>query len=339
MTLKEFLKDHLSSIGIGLGMFSFILLVLITFRIPIPLIVQVIFVWIIGAVWILVLEYRKESRFFVNIAKNMESLDQKYLIHEIIQNPNSLKEEKLLDILEVINRSMLEHLNTYQHSLNDYKEYVQLWIHEIKIPIASIRLMIENNKNGIQPSLIEELNRVENLVEQVLYYVRSESTEKDYVVRLCSLQTIVNEVVVRNKTSFIYNKISLNLDHLDCMVYTDKKWMAFILNQILSNALKYLDKEPACISIKAVQEDNQTILMVEDNGMGISAGDLPRVFEKGFTGENGRQREKSTGIGLNLCKTLCTKLHHGIHLSSELGKGTRVTILFPAGSLTDILKK
>lgn len=339
MTKKEFIKEHLSGIGISLGVFAFILMALTAFRISVVLIVQIVVVWFIGSGSILFLEYRKEKRFFTSIFEHLDSLDQKYLIHEIIPEPKSLQEEKLMSILEEINRSMLENLNTYQHTIKSYKEYVELWIHEIKIPIASMGLIIENNRYQMQPSLIEELNRVENLVEQVLFYVRSESVEKDYLVKHCSLREIVNEVITRNRTSFIYQKISLDLENLDRMVYTDKKWMVFILNQILSNALKYLDKEPAQISISAFEEKNQTILMVKDNGMGIAAADLPRVFDRGFTGENGRNRGKSTGIGLHLCMNLCQKMHHGLQLTSEDGKGTCASIYFPTGSMTNLTKQ
>ena len=285
----------------------------------------------------IIIEYFKRKKFYDNLLKILEELDEKYLITEIIKTPNFLEGQIFKNSLEQIDKSMLENVNKYKYMTEDYKEYIELWIHEIKIPIATSKMVIENNKNAITKSIDEELDKVENYIEQALFYARSNTVEKDYYIRKVVLKEIVNESIKKNKSSLIQEKISIDIHDLDIEVNTDNKWIVFILNQIIQNSIKYRKKENSVIEIYANQGKENVILYIKDNGIGIKQGEITRVFEKGFTGTNGRlSNKKSTGIGLYLCKKLCNKLGIGIELNSVQNKGTAVMLIFPQSSYIEL---
>ena len=285
----------------------------------------------------IIIEYFKRKKFYDNLLKILEELDEKYLITEIIKTPNFLEGQIFKNSLEQIDKSMLENVNKYKYMTEDYKEYIELWIHEIKIPIATSKMVIENNKNAITKSIDEELDKVENYIEQALFYARSNTVEKDYYIRKVVLKEIVNESIKKNKSSLIQEKISIDIHDLDIEVNTDNKWIVFILNQIIQNSIKYRKKENSVIEIYANQGKENVILYIKDNGIGIKQGEITRVFEKGFTGTNGRlSNKKSTGIGLYLCKKLCNKLGIGIELNSVQNEGTEVKLVFPKDSYIEL---
>ena len=285
----------------------------------------------------IIIEYFKRKKFYDNLLKMLEELDEKYLITEIIKTPNFLEGQIFKNSLEQIDKSMLENVNKYKYMTEDYKEYIELWIHEIKIPISASKMVIENNKNAITKSIDEELDKVENYIEQALFYARSNTVEKDYYIRKVVLKEIVNESIKKNKSSLIQEKISIDIHDLDIEVNTDNKWIVFILNQIIQNSIKYRKKENSVIEIYANQGKENVILYIKDNGIGIKQGEITRVFEKGFTGTNGRlSNKKSTGIGLYLCKKLCNKLGIGIELNSVQNEGTEVKLVFPKDSYIEL---
>ena len=285
----------------------------------------------------IIIEYFKRKKFYNNLLNMLEELDEKYLITEIIKTPNFLEGQIFKNSLEQIDKSMLENVNKYKYMTEDYKEYIELWIHEIKIPIATSKMVIENNKNAITKSIDEELDKVENYIEQALFYARSNTVEKDYYIRKVVLKEIINESIKKNKSSLIQEKISIDIHDLDIEVNTDNKWIVFILNQIIQNSIKYRKKENSVIEIYANQGKENVILYIKDNGIGIKQGEITRVFEKGFTGTNGRlSNKKSTGIGLYLCKKLCNKLGIGIELNSVQNEGTAVMLIFPQSSYIEL---
>ena len=285
----------------------------------------------------IVLEYRKKSNFYNVLKNNLEKLDTKYLISEIINTPDFLEGKILKKSMQEAGKSMLENVNTYKRLQEDYKEYIELWIHEIKIPIATSKLIIENNKNEITKSIDEELDEIENYTEQALFYARSNTVNKDYVVTKSNLQEIVNGAILKNKSALLSSKTSIELHDLEREVYTDSKWAVFIINQIIQNAIKYSKIKDRKIEIYAISKRENVVLYIKDNGIGIKKGEITRVFEKGFTGENGRTiNKKSTGIGLYLCKKLCDKLGLGIELNSEKDIGTEVRIIFPKSSFMNL---
>lgn len=185
-------------------------------------------------------------------------------------------------------------------------------------------------------SISEELEKIEAFVEQVLYYSRSNTVEKDYIVKKISLKELCYDVLRKNSRLFIQNKVGVITEDLEENVFSDAKWLEFILNQLLTNSVKYSNKPDARVKISAQRMENGIVLEIEDNGIGIKDNELSRIFDKGFTGTNGRINERSTGMGLYICKKLCDKLGHGIKASSIYGKGTTVSIVFPKNSMMNI---
>ena len=285
----------------------------------------------------IVLEYRKKSNFYNELKNNLEKLDTKYLISEIINTPDFIEGKILKNTIQETGKSMLENVNSYKQLQEDYKEYIELWIHEIKIPIATSKMIIENNKNEITESINEEMDKIDNYTEQALFYARSNTVEKDYIIRKNALKEIVNASILKNKNQLIQNNISINIKTLNQIVYTDSKWCIFIISQIIQNSIKYTKNENKQVEIFGEEKKENIILHIRDNGIGIKESEISRVFEKGFTGENGRiTGKKSTGIGLYLCKKLCEKLCIGIELNSEKNIGTEVRLIFPKNSFTNI---
>ncbi|MBC5647279.1 sensor histidine kinase [Christensenella tenuis] len=282
----------------------------------------------------LIMDFFRRRRFYNGFLSLLNTLEQKNLIAEIMEKPDFKEGMILYDSLRISNKAMLEAIKKYSKAQEEYREYIEMWVHEIKTPIASSRLILENHREiPAEKGLSEDLNILENLVEQVLFYARSNAVEKDYMVRKTDLKDVVYAVARRNAKLFIERRIRFEMDGLDLVVNTDAKWIEFILNQIVGNAVKYCDKENPEICIAAHQAPNAVILNITDNGIGIPEDEVDRVFEKGFTGTNGRQQEKSTGMGLYLCARLCEKLGHGFKIISEYGKGTTVVIVFPESSM------
>ncbi|CEH27992.1 histidine kinase [Aneurinibacillus migulanus] len=212
------------------------------------------------------------------------------------------------------------------------RDFFITWIHEIKTPIAASRLIIDNSigkpMDTILDKLENELDKIDGYVEQVLYYSRTDSFTKDYVISECNIEKVVKESVKKQAKLFIGKRIRCEMNHLDIEVLSDKKWLGFIVDQILSNSLKYTDQE-GIITITGHENEKEKMLVIEDNGVGIKAEDIDRIFEKGFTGYSGRVYAKSTGFGLYLAKTLAVKLGHTISVESEEGKYTKMMIHFP----------
>ena len=179
------------------------------------------------------------------------------------------------------------------------------------------------------------MKRVEGFIEQVLYYARSSDVSKDYIIKEFSLRSVVMKAIKSNSIDFINKNIKLNIRNIEGSVFTDEKWVEFIINQIIINAVKFSFPNKGEVAIYSKVNENNIILTIEDNGLGINEKDIDRVFEKGFTGENGRKFGKSTGIGLYLCKKLCDKLGIGISLNSKVNEGTNVSLIFPQGKFTE----
>ena len=337
MDFKLFFKDK--AITILLLLFGSITIEIFLMAYNVGMFIKIYIPLIIMGLYMIsiIIEYFKRKKFYDNLLKMLEELDEKYLITEIIKTPNFLEGQIFKNSLEQIDKSMLENVNKYKYMTEDYKEYIELWIHEIKIPISASKMVIENNKNAITKSIDEELDKVENYIEQALFYARSNTVEKDYYIRKVVLKEIVNESIKKNKSSLIQEKISIDIHDLDIEVNTDNKWIVFILNQIIQNSIKYRKKENSVIEIYANQGKENVILYIKDNGIGIKQGEITRVFEKGFTGTNGRlSNKKSTGIGLYLCKKLCNKLGIGIELNSVQNEGTEVKLVFPKDSYIEL---
>lgn len=279
-------------------------------------------------------EYQIKKRYYDELQKTIDGLDEKYLITEIMKTPNFVEGKILKNILGQVDKSMHEQVNKYKYLQEDYKEFIELWIHEVKLPLTTSKMIIENNKNKVTRSIEEELDSIENYVEQALFYARSSAVEKDYYIRKCNLKDIVNESIKKNKTSLIEEKVDINIHDLDNVVSTDSKWIVFILGQIIQNSVKYRNKKSLLnIEVYSEPKKDNTVLYIKDNGIGIKKEEISRVFDKGFTGTNGRLAgKKSTGIGLYLCRNLCEKLGVSINVKSTDSVGTVVSLVFPNSS-------
>ncbi len=259
----------------------------------------------------------------------LEGLDQKYLFAECVPTPRSLYERRLFELTRRAGRAMTGAVSDARAAQREYREYVEGWVHEIKTPITAARLICQKLDGDTRRRLICELDQVQAHVERALFYARAESPERDCVIRQTQLSQLVAQAVGEHRALLIQSGVRVETDGLDRSVYTDGKWAAFILGQLLQNAARYRGPEPV-VTISARPLGRQVQLTVADNGLGIPAQELPRVFDRGFTGSNGRARGGSTGIGLYLCKKLAVFLELGLEITSEEGRGTTVTLTFPA---------
>lgn len=282
-------------------------------------------------------EYARKRSYYGRLLRSLDVLDRKSLLCEVLDEPDFLEGQILYRVLKECNKSMNDEIATYRHQEEEYREYIEAWMHEVKTPLAAAKLTLENDTGSVPASVSDDLRRIEDYLEQALFYARSGSVEKDYLIRPISLRELVNASVRRNAKDMIASKIGLTLENLDFIVLTDVKWTDFILNQILVNAIKYRSASPS-IRLYAKQEKNGVSLLIEDNGIGIRQADLPRVFDRGFTGETGRKFSKATGLGLYLSKRLCDKIGLGISAFSIEGKGTTVHLIFPSGTMHDLSK-
>lgn len=207
---------------------------------------------------------------------------------------------------------------------SDMTDYYTVWAHQIKTPIASMRLKLQNEDSATSRKLTADLNRIEQYVEMVLAFLRLDSDSTDYVFREYELDGIIRQCVKKFSGEFIGKKLTLNYEPLEVSVLTDEKWLCFVVEQVLSNALKYT--QSGCITISMAGERR---LCIRDTGIGIAPEDLPRIFEKGFTGFNGREDKKASGLGLYLCKRVCDNLGIAISAESKIDEGTAVYLEFP----------
>ena len=328
MNLKDYIKDKIVYILMYIVLLITILFLLYMFKVPLTLIISVTIVMTIFIIGIILYDYFIKMRFYNNFIDNLDQLDKKYLITAIMNKPSFIAGKILYDSLYEIDKSMYEEIETYKNSINDFKEYIEMWIHEVKLPIASSTLMLHNNKPDSNKKIKEQINRIENYVEQVLYFVRSENLEKDYLIRTYNLEEIVNKVIRKNKESLLLKSISIEIGDIDKIILSDGKWLEFIINQIVSNSIKYSKTSNSKIKFNSKTKEEFIILQIEDNGIGINEKDINKVFNKSFTGENGRNISSSTGMGLYLVNKLCTKLGHKITIESEVDKFTKVSIYF-----------
>ena len=326
MNGKQYLKNQLPVILINLlGMLA-LALFLIASGNSIQTVLFILVVWLIVLFSCLLFFYFSRKKYLDKLLDMTEQLEERYLLPEIMQEPERADEQVFYQIMKMAEKSMLERIGEVQRERKEYKEYIEQWIHEVKTPITAIKLICENNRCSFTRELMAELENINRFTEQALYYARSEHTEKDYSVREISLSDVVHGAIADNKYLLRQNNVAVTVEDVEYSIYSDDKWLRFILDQLISNAVKYRADQPA-LHFFAVKENDSIILSVEDNGIGIPQSDLPRIFEKGFTGQNGRMIRSSTGIGLYLCRRLCDKLGIGISASSE-GKGTAISLSF-----------
>ncbi|MQS75878.1 HAMP domain-containing histidine kinase [Lactobacillus halodurans] len=323
MTIFKYLRDHIYSILIVLIGMTFVELVLfldprVHFHIG-----TLIYSWILAVIFLianLLISYNHKKNWYEQLTNYQEDLSK-----ELAGAQNN--EQRFIQ--SKINNISLEYRNEltklYQNQ-KDQREYTESWVHDIKVPLAALKL---SQDNQLDKALIsEELDQIDYLVDQALYFARLNNFSNDYLIKEQDLNDIVKACIRSNKRLFISKRIGIDFDITDKKVLTDEKWLSFIINQIISNSLKYTDTGGK-ITIFTDMKDNNIQLHIKDNGVGIIDTDISRIFNKGFTGKNGRQSgSKSTGMGLYLVKNMVDKLGHTISVKSKINEGTEFIITF-----------
>ncbi|MCI6465593.1 MAG: sensor histidine kinase [Faecalicatena sp.] len=300
--------------------------------------------WTVMLLGYLLATWYKRSRYFKELYQILDGLDKPYLLGETAPYSWRLEDKLYQDLLKRSNKSVIDAIHHLETECMEYKDFIENWIHEVKLPLTSMNLMCDNRSENVSWTskdirrLKASLSELENDIDKALYYARSDTVYQDYMIRRISLHEVIVDVIRHLKPYLIQNHVQLELssDLEETSVYCDNKWLSFILNQILLNSVKYKKDEGCHIQIRSKQEPQKTILSIEDNGIGIRPEDLGRIFEKGFTGNNGRkdgrEQRQSTGIGLYLCKKLSRKLGITLEAESEPEVYTRILLIFPDGS-------
>lgn len=318
--LKSYLKMRLKNliiILISIGIFG---VVFTLYSLPLESVFYAtllvgIFIIMVGVIDLL--SFYKKYNMLEELKNNIEINDFTF------PETKDLINKEYEQIIKSIAKDKFDIISEKDKTLSDMVDYYTIWAHQIKTPIAAMRLLLQSEKSDISNELLEQLFKIEEYVAMVLQYIRTESMSSDLHLKKYSLDNIVKQAVRKYSRLFIRKKIKLNYDDLNRNVLTDEKWLVFVIEQILSNALKYTKVGEISIYM---DDKLPNTLVIEDTGIGIEGEDLPRIFEKGFTGFTGREDKKSTGIGLYLCKRILNKLSHTISIESKVDKGTKVKI-------------
>lgn len=287
----------------------------------------------------LLLDWGEKRSFWDQVAQGVEDDERIWLLPNDLAEPPFREGELFCRALEGVARDRADQVAAARRDNREYREYVETWVHEIKTPMASARLLLANHPGELSDALEDELFRLEEHVEQALYYARSGAAEQDYLVRELSLSAVVRAALRRQARPLIAAGFRVEPVEWDAAVYTDGKWLEFILGQLISNAVKYRGKNPV-LSFRCREEEQSVILTVADNGVGIPPEDLPRIFEKGFTGQNGRRlSRRSTGLGLYLCRKLCRRLGMELTAMSEPEQGTEMKLCIPRGQFHAVARE
>lgn len=329
MKFMEYIEDHISFL-----LFCFIFL-FIQSTILYFLGNDFGIVMILACLWLFIfflyfcIDFFRKRKRMKQLQTALYTLDQKFLLHEVFPRGGNHEDQFYKRLLQVGYKSMLEHVSFIKRERLEYQEYIEQWVHEIKTPIAAMKLWIENQEGERKRNILKQLERTEHYVEQALFYARSENVEKDFRIAKIDLLHCIRESLLQCKYLCTSSRMNIELEEKNFYVYTDEKWLIFILNQIIENAVKYRCEKLAKLSIVMEEDDKGIRLILEDNGKGICAEDLPRIFEKGFTGENGRTADAhATGIGLYLCQKLCNALEIHMYIDAKQGMYTKVILVF-----------
>jgi signal transduction histidine kinase len=333
MKFRNFLRDRTFLI-----LFYFILMIFISLviyfnnevKISIGNIAYINAVGFIMFIFYLLYEYLRNKRYY-EVIKYIKDNQKENIINSL---PKAVSHEQKLyqELLMKVNEEFNIKIYKMDEGKKENIDFMNSWVHEIKTPISACRLVIENSVNKSKEetlsNLEDEIDHIENYVEQALYYSRLDSFSKDYLINEVNVNALIIELVKKHAKEFIGKKIKIEMSDLEFVIDSDKKWLSFILDQILSNSLKYTANNGS-IKISGILKHNEKQIIIEDNGIGIKSEDIHRVFDKGFTGYNGRENFKATGMGLYLSKSLATKLGHHITIESKHCEFTRVTVHFP----------
>ena len=283
------------------------------------------------AVWMAV-DYIRRKTYWNQVSGLLEDLEKPYLLSELMPKSFRLEDRLYHQILRKSNKSVIDAVHELENSQKEYKDFIENWIHEVKVPLTSMYLICGTKKDEEMKKIKVCLEQLENDVEKALFYARSDTVSQDYMIREIDLYQTAVKVIQRGSSWLIQNHAQIDVEQVTDTVYSDDKWVGFILNQLLINAVKYKKDDGCQIRLYTQRQKNETVLSVWDQGMGIKDSEIHRIFDKGFTGSHGRVQAQATGIGLYLCRKLCRRLGIGIAAESKEGEYTCISLHFPDGS-------
>ena len=330
MKFSAYLKDRIPDIIIFITVWIVSLVFLSAYRFLTEAMVILSIVLWIGAAAVFFRDYFRKRSFYDKLQNCLNELDQKYLLSEMVTPPDFLEGRILTDVLGECSRSMCGNVASHRRETTEFREYIEMWVHEVKLPVASLQLMCHNDGSS---KYSEQLKRIDDYIENVLYYARSRNAEKDYIIKKTSLKRAFIDNAIRYREELQERGIALSTENLDVDVMTDAKWLGFIFSQLTGNSMKY---EATEITVTAEETNDSISLHFRDNGIGIPESDLPYIFEKSFTGENGRTHTKSTGMGLYIVSMLCQKLGHSVKAESVQGEYTDIIISFGKNDFLEV---
>ena len=333
MSYFKYLREHAGWLAIWLFLVSSVEIMLLTMK-GSALVMLYVGIALTVAIFLgTFLDYYKSKKFMTELETAMDSLDKKYLLPEVLEPSSSSDQQLYIAIIKQMEQSMADNIADYRRRSEEYRDYIETWVHEVKIPIATAGMIIENH--GEEPvksvGIDAEVKRIQNYVEQALFFARSEAVEKDYIIKELDLEEIASSVIYDKKRILREKRASVDIHDMNSAkkVLSDGKWLTFIMSQIVDNSIKYAKSEQTLsLEIFVTEEADAVSLHIKDNGIGMNSSELGRAFDKGFTGTNGRNVSASTGMGLYLCKRLCDRLEHGLTIKSVEGEGTELIIEF-----------
>jgi signal transduction histidine kinase len=315
-----YLKGHLKTAIMVCLFFVITILITVLYGLPLePVIYAAVLCGALLAVFIAV-DYTNYLR-KLNLLKRLQNSIT--VSTDELPEPKGEIEAAYQELIKLLNREIRRQTSENTRRLSEMTEYYTLWAHQIKTPISAMSLLLQSKEEPKKEELAAALFKIQHYVDMALAYPRTDNISGDLMIQEYSLDSIVKQAVRKFAKEFIRRKITLDYRETGKTVVTDEKWLCFVIEQLLSNALKYTREGKISIYM---DEKTPCTLVIEDTGIGIQPEDIPRVFEKGFTGYNGRTDKKSTGIGLYLCKRIISKLGHGISIESQVGAGTRLLL-------------
>ena len=317
--LNEYLKMKKTSIIGILGVYAVLFVFAFLYRIPIEVILYPFILTIVFVLMVLLFDYIKYKE---KVNKIIQICNDVSSCYSVKINDKNIFDEYYLDIINELLKENRKQVSQIQKKISDINDYFSIWVHQIKTPIASMKLKIDNEQMDLL-QLASDLNRIDHYVDLVLSFLKFDEEKIDLYFRKTDVDRIMRESLKKFSNDFIIKKIKLDYKLSKREVLTDEKWLSFVFDQLLSNALKYTDK--GTISI---YYDGESCLCIKDSGIGIALADMERLFEKGFTGYNGRQYKKASGIGLYMCKRMCDKLNIAISIESVVDEYTLVKLKF-----------
>ncbi|MER1986676.1 MAG: HAMP domain-containing sensor histidine kinase [Solibacillus sp.] len=318
--MRQFLLGKSITIGFLLIVYVFTISFLFVLQLPIVTVRTVAATYAVLFVGWLTVSYLSERRKLQHVEQLVKALEEPYLLGEVLPKPTSMTEQNYFTIVQAISHDAISRVERANRQSRDYKEYVEHWIHELKTPLTAMSLMLASEPDVRK--LRRELKRADNLTDSILHYARLQTIETDKQLADVDMQALINRTVKNQMDILIASKIQVEISG-NLTVYSDQKALQFIVNQFLINSAKYCPGSKVTIHASAHQ------LIYEDNGIGIPAHEIARIFERGYTGTNGRTLGTSTGMGLYIVAKLCEELHITLQVKSQRGRFTRFELTFP----------